>query len=123
MNYTTEQIEKINQNIQKIVAYIEDNILPYINHTYETPEFGPIETWGRMNEHRGQRYYIALNGPYATKIRFYHGPICWNAKDIAYQATESALQFLKYWQDAKMYMNTEIANNKENLEVINNFEV
>ena len=66
MNYTTEQIEQINTNIQKIVAYIEGNILPHLDHSYETPLFGPIETWGRTNEHRGQRYYIALNGPYAT---------------------------------------------------------
>ena len=123
MNYTIEQTEQINQNIQKIVAYIKDNILPYIDYSYETPNFGPIETWGRLNEYRGQRYHIDLNGPYKDKIRFYHGPIYWDTDNIAYQATDCAVQFLKYWQEAKMFMHTEIANNKSTIEVINNFEV
>ena len=123
MAYTVEQLDKINANIQKIIVYIEGNILPQIDYSYETPEFGPVETWGRMNEHRGKRYYIALNGPYADRIRLYHGPICWGIKDIAYEATDCAVQLLQYWQDAKMYMNVEIAAKKDIIKTINDFEV
>ena len=123
MTYTTEQINQIHENIQKIVAYIESEILPHINYSYETPNFGPIETWGRMDEHRGQRYCIALNGPYKDKIRFYHGILSLDTENIAYEYPNCAVQFLKYWQEAKVYMNAEIANNRQNIEVINNFEV
>lgn len=123
MNYTIEQIEQIHENIQKIVAYIKSEILPHIDYSYETPNFGPIETWGRMNERRGQRYYIALNGPYSIKIRFHHGIVYYDANDIAYRATDCAVQFLKYWQDVKKFMHIEISNNKSTIEVINNFQV
>lgn len=123
MIYRNEQVEKIRVNIQKVVAYIEEKILPHIDYPYETGNFGPMETWGRCDENRGQRYYIALNGPYADKIRFYHGICQWNAEDIADEATEHAVNFLKYWQDAKCYMNTEINNQKENANVIDSFEI
>jgi hypothetical protein len=123
MNYTTEQITQIHNNIQKIVGYIEENILPHISHSYETPDFGPTETWGRFNEHRGQRYHIELNGPYKYRIRFYHGSIFYDPKDIAERDPEIAVNFLKYWRDAKMYLNTEVANSKNTVELINNFEI
>ena len=123
MNYTTEQKKQIKENIDKIVEYIEENILPHITYSYETGVFGPTETWGRWDENRGQRYYIALNGPYRDKIRFYHGPLWYNAEELVEDVPYYAVNFLKYWQDAKMYMNTEIANQKEIVEVINNFEV
>lgn len=123
MTYTTEQKEQIHANIQKIVSYIEKNILPHITYCYETGNFGPIETWGRWDEKRGQRYYIALNGPYADKIRFYHGCNCWNAEEITERATECAVNFLKYWHDAKCYMNTEIQNAQDIKKLINEFTI
>lgn len=123
MTYTKQQIEKIHQNIQKIVEYIEQNVLIHINYCYETGTFGPRETWGRNNEKHGQRYYIGLNGPYADKIRFYHGMSCYNAETLAKEAPEYAINFLKYWQDAKMYMYTEIQNITETNNIINMFTI
>ena len=123
MTYTTEQIQKLHINIQKIVEYIEANILPHITYSYETEKFGPIETWGRCDENRGQRYYIGLNGPYADKIRFYHGIGYHNAEDLAKNNPDLAVNFLKYWQEAKMYMNTEIANYSNVVQLINTFEI
>ena len=123
MTYTQEQIEKIHSNIQQIVGYIEENILPHITYSYETGTFGPIETWGRSDEHRGQRYYIALNGPYADKIRFYHGVIYYAADTLATAAPDCAINFLKYWQDAKMYLYTEVQNKSEVNNLINTFTI
>ena len=116
MTYTPIQQEQIRTNIQKIVSYIEDNILPHITYCYETGTFGPRETWGRSNEKHGQRYYIAVNGPYADKIRFYHGISCYNAETLANKELDHAVNFLKYWQDAKMYMHQEL----QSLTEINN---
>lgn len=122
MTYTPEQMAKINQNIQKIVGYIEENILPHITYCYETGTFGPVETWGRSDEKRGKRYYIALNGPYSDKIRFYHGISCFNAESLV-TIPDHAVNFLKYWHDAKMYMNTEIQKIAETNNIINTFTV
>ena len=123
MTYTTEQINKIHANIQKIVEYIEENILPHITYCYETGMFGPTETWGRNDEKHGKKYYIALNGPYADKIRFYHGILCFNAEELATRYPECAVNFLKYWQDAKMYMHTELQKITETNNIINTFTV
>ena len=123
MTYTQEQIEKIHNNIQQIVGYIDENILPHITYSYETGTFGPIETWGRCDEHRGQRYYIALNGPYTDKIRFYHGIGYYDAETLAKSAPDLAVNFLKYWQDAKMYLNTEVQNKSEVNYLINTFTI
>ena len=122
MTYTKEQKEQINANIQKIVAYIERDILPHITHCYETGTFGPIETWGRNDDKHGKRYYIALNGPYADKIRFYHGMTCYNAETLV-ENLDCAVNFLKHWQDAKMYMNTEIQRIAEINNIINTFTI
>lgn len=123
MNYTTEQKMQIKANMNKIVEYIETNILPHIDYSYETETFGPMEIWGRCDENRGQRYSVALNGPYTHQIRFNHGILSCCANDLAENYPDLAINFLKYWQDAKMYMHTEIANQKETIEVINNFEI
>ena len=123
MNYTTEQKMQIKANIDKIVEYIEKNILPHITYSYETETFGPVETWGRRDEYRGQRYSIALNGPYEHRIRFNYGITSCSAEQLVDYGVDIAMNFLKYWQDAKMYMYTEVANQKEIVEVINNFEI
>ena len=123
MTYTTEQINKIHENIQKIVEYIEENVLPHVTYYYETGVFGPIETWGRSGEKCGKRYYIALNGPYADQIRFYHGMSCYNAEEIARKSPECAVNFLKYWQDAKMFMHTELQKLSETNNIINTFTI
>ena len=122
MTFTSEQREKINTNIQKIVEYIENNILPHITYSYETGLFGPEETWGRWDESKGKRHYIALNGPYADKIRFYHGPTLYNTERIM-DCPEIAVNLIKYWQDAKSYMNTEINNQKDTIKDIYDFEI
>lgn len=122
MTFTAEQTKQINTNIQKIVEYIESNILPHIKYSYETGAFGPEETWGRWDENRGKRYCIALNGPYTNKIRFYHGHIPYNAKELM-DSPEIAVNFIKYWQDAKSYMNTEINNQKDTIKAIYDFEI
>jgi len=123
MNYTTEQRLQIKANIDKIVEYIEENVLPYITYSYETGTFGPMETWGRCDEYKGQRYSIALNGPYEHRIRFYHGSVSYTVEELFNYHIDHAVNFLKYWKDAKMYMHTEIANQREIIEVINNFEI
>lgn len=123
MTYTKELIHQLHTDIQKIVTYIEDNILPYITYSYETGTFGPIETWGRVDERKGQRYYIGLNGPYSDKIRFYHGIGYYNAEDLVENHPDLAVNFLKYWHDAKCYMNTAINNDADTIRLINTFEI
>lgn len=123
MVYNTEQKEKIRENIQKIVDYIEVNILPHITYSYETGAFGPIETWGRFDENTGCRYHIALNGPYKEKIRFYHAGFPYNVNELVESGIDNAVVFLEYWQDAKSYMNTEIKNNAEKIKIIETFEI
>ena len=107
MKYTTEQKQQIRANLQKIVEYIEENILPHITYAYETGRFG-------------QNYRIGLNGPYRNKIRFYYGDTWWGACNLS---DEDAVEILQYWQDAKSYMNTEIKNNADKIKLIENFEI
>ena len=107
MNFTDVQKQQIRANIQKIVEYIEEDILPHITYSYETGVFGETEIL------RG--CYIGLNGPYSDKIRFYCSD-SWHGADTLPE--EYAVVFLKYWQDAKSYMNTEIKNNMETIRMI-----
>lgn len=106
MNYTTEQKEQIRANLQKIVNYIEKNILPHITYSYDTCacEF----------------YHIGLNGPYQDQIRFCCGSTWYNADTIPY---DDAVEFLQRWQDEKSYMNNEIKNNAETIRLIESFEI
>lgn len=122
MNYTESQKQQIKANLNKIVEYIEENILPHITYSYETGVFGPIESWGAFNEMGGCRYKIALNGPYKDKIRFYYGDVPHNASELM-ENVNYAVNFLKCWQDAKSYMNTEVKNNIETIKLIENFEI
>ena len=110
MRFTDEQREQICDNIKKITDYIEKNILPHITYCYETGEFG-------------SNHYIALNGPYESKIRFYCNNTWFNAESLVVRYPEDAVIFLKHWQDAKSYMNNEIKNNAETVKLIENFEV
>ena len=110
MRFTDEQKEQIYANLTKITDYIETNILPHISHCYETGQFE-------------SDYYIALNGPYSDKIRFYCYNTWFNAASLAYRYPEDALVFLKHWQDAKSYMNNEIKRNAELVKLIENFEI
>lgn len=123
MTFTTEQIKQIGINIQKIVEYIEKSILPHITYSYETGTFGPVETWGRCDENKGQRYHIALNGPYTDKIRFYNSDVSYQNVEQLMNSPEHAVIFIKYWQDAKSYMNTEINNQKDTIKAIYDFEI
>ena len=123
MNYTVEQKQQIRANLQKIVDYIEENILPHITYSYTTGYFGPMETWGVFNENNGRRYTIELNGPYHDNIRFYYADIPYHIVDLVENYTDLAVGFLTYWQDAKSYMNTEIKNNADKVKVIENFEI
>ena len=123
MTFTAEQIVQIKFDIKKIVDYIEDSILPYITYSYQTGAFGPVETWGVYDEHKGQRYYIGLNGPYADKIRFYNSSTSHQNVEQLMNSPEHAVIFIKYWQDAKSYMNTEINNRKDIIKAIYDFEV
>lgn len=106
MNYTTEQKEQIRANLQKIVDYIEKNILPHITYSYDTC----------VREY----YHIGLNGPYQDQIRFYCGDRWYNADTLHY---DDAVAFLQRWQDEKSYMNNEIKNNAETIRFIESFEI
>ena len=114
MIYTEEQRQQIRDNLQKIVDYIEENILPHITYSYDTGEFGPI---GDKN------YRIGLNGPYADKIRFCNNTGWWNMDQLANVHCDNAVIFLKYWRDAKSYMNNEIIDQREVAKLIENFEI
>lgn len=111
MNYTAAQKQQIRDNLQKIVNYIEENILPHIAYSYATGEFGPI---GDKN------YRIELNGPYADKIRFYYRSNWYNTDTLR---DSDAVIFLKHWQEAKSYMNNEIIDQREVAKLIENFEI
>lgn len=111
MTYTEEQKQQIRGNLQKIVNYIEENILPHITYSYDTGEFGPIGD---------KKYYIGLNGPYADQIRFYYKGNWYNVDTLH---DSDAVIFLKYWQDAKSYMNNEIIDQREVAKLIENFEI
>ena len=63
MNFTDAQKKKIKENLNNIVKYIEENILPHITYSYETGMLDKTDF--------PYCYYIGLNGPYSDKIRFY----------------------------------------------------
>ena len=115
MRFNDNQRQQIRTNLQKIVEYIEENILPHITYPYETGVFGTQEIMHGC--------HIGLNGPYSDKIRFYCNDDWYNADVLAEKAPDYAVVFLKYWQDAKSYMNTEIKNNVETVRLIENFEI
>lgn len=110
MKYTDDQKQQIRENIQKIVDYTEENILPYITYCYETGTFG-------------SNYHIELNGPYSENVRFYCQNTWYSADCLVEDCPDCAVEFLRYWQDAKSYMNTEIKNNAEKINLIENFEI
>jgi hypothetical protein len=112
MRFNDSQRQQIRTNLQKIVEYIEENILPHITYLYETGSFGTQEIMHGC--------HIGLNGSYSDKIRFYCSD-SWYGEDTL--PDEYAVVFLKYWQDAKSYMNTEIKNNEETIKLIENFDV
>ena len=120
MKFTETQITKMKENMKAINNYIETNILPHISYDYETPTFGPCETWGRFNENSGSRYSICLN-KYSEKISFCH---CGIPRSIEENILpQHMMNFLEYWQDAKMAFNAEIELQKKNDELINNFKI
>lgn len=120
MTYTNEQIIKMKENLEEITKYIEKEILPYIDYEYETPNFGPVEKWGRFNENSGSRYSICLN-KYSDKINFCHCGVPHSIKENI--PPQHMINFLEYWQDAKMALNTEIQEQKRINYVINNFKI
>lgn len=117
MNYTPELRTKTKENLELIIKYIEENILPHIDYDYETPEFGP-------DEKSGKRLTIRLNNSH-EKIQFRHADIPFTIEDVERSSyfTRYAVWFLEYWHDAKYYMHTEIQNNKDTINLINEFEI
>ena len=120
MKFTEQQITKMKEHMKAIHDYIKTDVLPYINYDYETPAFGPCETWGRFDEYSGSRYSICLN-KYSEKISFCHCGVPHSIEqDILPQYM---MNFIEYWQDAKMAFNTEIQFQKKNEEILNNFKI
>ena len=123
MNYTPEIRTKTKENLVSIIKYIEENILPHIDYDYETPNFGPIEKWGRWDEYHGKRLTIKVNGT-SNKIEFRHAGCPFDLNDI-----ENNSYFAKYgvwicehWFDAKAYLNTEIQTTNDTIKLINTFK-
>lgn len=115
MTYTEEQKQQIRGNLQKIVDYIEENILPYITYSYSTEIFGPIDN---------KVHFISLNNPCQHDVKFCHTTYGVLGIDkLASAYCDNAVIFLKHWQEAKSYMNNEIKNNAETIRLINNFEI
>ena len=124
MNYTPEIRTKTKENLETIIKYIEENILPHIDYDYETPEFGPIEKWGRWDEYRGKRLTIKVNGT-SNKIEFCHAGISFDHNKIennSYYA-KYGIWICEHWFDAKAYLNTEIQTTNDTIKLINTFEV
>ena len=124
MNYTTELKNKTKENLEKITKYIEENILPYIDYDYETPEFGPIEKWGVYDENHGARLTIRVNGS-SNKIEFRHAGIPFDLDNVVNNSyfTKYGVWLCEYWFDAKAYLNTEIQTNNDTIKLINEFEI
>lgn len=120
MKFTEEQINKMKKHIINIEKYIEEEILPHINYKYETPEFGPIEKWGRFDENSGQRYTIRLNSG-STKVEFCHAGIPYFAGQLFPE--DYMMIFLQYWQNAKSLLLSEIENQKYKNDIIDNFKI
>lgn len=120
MNFTEQQITKMKENMKTINDYIETNILPYINYQYETPQFGPYQTWGRYDENSGSRYSIKFH-EHSRKINYCYAGIPYSIEENI--PPDRMLVFIEYWQDAKMAFNTEIQLQKKNDEIINNFQI
>lgn len=120
MKFTEEQINQMRKHIIDIEAYIEKEILPHIDYEYETPEFGPIEKWGRFDENSGQRYTIRLNSG-NTKVEFCHARIPYFAEEFFPE--DHMMIFLQYWQNAKSHLLSEIENQKYKNDIINNFKI
>ena len=120
MKFTKEQINQMKKHIIDIEAYIEKEILPHINYQYATPEFGPIEKWGRFDENSGQRYTIKLNSG-NIKVEFCYAGIPYLAGQFFPE--QHMMNFLQYWQDAKSHLLSEIENKKYKINIIENFKI
>ena len=120
MKFNEEQIKTMRQHIIDIEAYIEKEILPHINYVYETPEFGPVEKWGRVDERSGQRYTIRLNSG-NTKVEFCHAGIPYFANEFFPE--EYMYNIISHWKKAKSILLTQTEVQQIIEETINNFEV
>lgn len=119
MKFTETQVTKMKENLNKIVKYIEEEVLPYIDYQYETPKFGPLEKWGRFDENSGFRFSIKLNN-YSRNINFCHADVPFSVEEIP---EKYLLTFIEYWQEAKTAFNTELQLQKKNNDIINNFQI
>ena len=120
MKFTEEQRKTMRQHIIDIEAYIEEEILPHINYLYETPEFGPIEKWGRFDEKSEQRYTIRLNSG-NTKVEFLHGGIPYFAGQFF--PDEYMYHIIENWKQIKYMLLKETENKSRVANIINNFEI
>lgn len=120
MKFSEEQINIMRQHIIDIEAYIEKEILPYIDYVYETPAFGPIEKWGRFDEKSGQRYTIRLNSG-NTKVEFCHAGIPYFAEQFF--PDQYMYHIIENWQQIKSMLLKETENKERVASIINNFEI
>lgn len=120
MKFTEQQITKMKENMKAINTYIETEILPYIDYQYETPKFGPYQTWGRYDENHGSRYSIKLHDN-SRKINYTYAGIPYSIEENI--SPDKMIVFIEYWKDAKEYLNAEIELQKKNDEIINNFQI
>ena len=120
MKFNEEQIKKMRQHIINIEGYIEKEILPHINYVYETPEFGPIEKWGRFDENSGQRYTIRLNSG-NTKVEFCHAGIPYFGEQFF--PDQYMYHIIENWKHIKDMFLKEIENKQNMVSIINNFEI
>lgn len=120
MKFTEEQINQMKKHIIDIEAYIEKEILPYIDYIYESPAFGPIEKWGRFDENSGQRYTIRLNSG-NMKVEFCHAGIPYFAGQFF--PDQYMYHIIENWKQIKYMLLKETESKERVASIINNFEI
>lgn len=108
MIYTEEQKKTIQTHLENIKTHIETEILPRIPYSFE------VET-------PDERFSIAINGPYAEKIRFCVRGYARTTTDLIF--FNYAHEFLKNWEHLKQSFSDEIQKRNELETLLKNFKV
>ena len=125
MLYTSEEKEKIRENLDKIKEYLE-GLQPQVRDKI-TIDFGPIETyadWSREN-----KYHLTLWSDNITArtgglwMSFTREDIRSSTKSTVYEQFDFAVALIENWQKVKRFILAEMDSQRTSVNSIHNFEI
>ena len=125
MLYTSEEKEKIRENLDKIKEYLE-GLQPQVRDAI-TVDFGPMKTY--VDWSREQEYHLTLssNGISARTgglgMGFTREHIGSSIFSTVYEHFDFAVALIENWQKIKRFILTEIDSQRASVNSIHNFEI